>query len=148
MDPATGTARFLRFLGGAEETDLLSAATTKVFDSDQVVVDQNVVARKIFLIDSGSVGVERLDLGHAVPLAILGVGDIFGEMSFIDGAPTSARVVALEPTRIRMIDEASVDDLTRIDPGFAGRLYRSIAAILVEWLRRTSLSVTLENLHV
>ena len=148
MDAATATARFLRFLGGAEERDLLAAAATKVFDSDQVVLDQNVAARMIFLIDAGSVSVERLDHGQPVPLAILGTGDIFGEMSFIDGAPTSARVVALEPTRVRVIHEATVDDLTRIDPGFAGRLYRSIAAILVERLRQTSLNVTLENRHV
>ena len=83
-----------------------------------------------------------------VPLAILGAGEFFGELSFIDGAPTSARVVADEPTRVRIIDEASVDKLTAMDPSFAGRLYRSIAAILVERLRRTSMIVSLENRQV
>jgi CRP-like cAMP-binding protein len=69
-------------------------------------------------------------------------------MSFVDGAPTSARVVAEEPTRLRMIDEANVDKLTDSDPSFAGRLYRSIAAILVERLRRTSMHISLENRQV
>jgi CRP-like cAMP-binding protein len=78
-------------------------------------------------------------------LAILGPGDIFGEMSFVAGDPTSARVVALEPTRLRMIREEDVRNRARIDPGFSGRLYRSIAAILVERLRRTSMSVAFEN---
>jgi len=66
---------------------------------------------------------------------VLGAGEFFGEMSFVDGTPTSARVVADEPTRLRVIDTATVDSLTKTDPGFAGRLYRSIAAILAERLR-------------
>src|SRR6476469_3762031 len=145
MEPATATARFFPFLGATEEQELLAASTTKVVDSNQAVLSQNEATRTIFLIDAGSVGVERLVEGRPVPLAILGPGDIFGEMSFVSGAPTSARVVALEPTRLRMIDEANVDSLTKIDPDFAGRLYRSITAILVGRLRRTSMSVSLEN---
>jgi len=48
-------------------------------------------------------------------------------------------VIADEPTRLRVIDAAIVDDLTKTNPGFAGRLYRSIAAILSERLRQTSM---------
>jgi len=148
MEPATATARFLPFLEAAEETALLSAATQNVFESDQVVLDQNVAGRSIFLIDAGSVRVERMDDGQQVPLAFLEAGEFFGEMSFVDGAPTSARVVAEEPTRVRIISAEAVDNLTKIDPGFAARLYRSIAAILVDRLRRTSMSVSLENRQV
>jgi CRP-like cAMP-binding protein len=66
-------------------------------------------------------------------------------MSFVDGAPTSARVVADEPTRIRVIDEQTVDDHAHTDASFAGRLYRSIAAILVERLRLTSMHLSLDR---
>jgi extracellular factor (EF) 3-hydroxypalmitic acid methyl ester biosynthesis protein len=148
MEPATATARFLPFLEAAEESALLGAAPLKLFNRDQLVLDENEPLRTIFLIDDGSVRVERQEHGQMVPLAILGPGEFFGEMSFIDGAPTSARVVADQPTRVRIIDEASVDSLVKKDPSFAGRLYRSIAAILVERLRRTSMIVSLENRQV
>src|SRR5215813_5119510 len=148
MQTVTATARFLPFLRAAEESALLGAGTPKSFDRNQLVLDQNVPMRTIFLIEDGSVHVERQEMGQMVPLAILGAGEFFGELSFIDGAPTSARVVADEPTRVRIIDEASVDKLTAMDPSFAGRLYRSIAAILVERLRRTSMIVSLENRQV
>ena len=148
MEAATAAARYLPFLEAAEESALLGAATPKSFDRNQLVLDQDVPMRTIFLIDDGSVRVEREDQGQMVPLAFLGAGEFFGEMSFIDGAPTSARVVAEEATRLRIIDEANVDRLTSIDPSFAGRLYRSIAAILVERLRRTSMQVSLENRQV
>ena len=45
----------------------------------------------------------------------------------------------LDATRLRVIDTATVDSLTKADPGFAARLYRSIAAILAERLRLTSM---------
>ena len=148
MELATTTARFLHFLRAEEEEALLSAAPRKSFERNQLVLDQGVRQRMIFLIDQGAVRIELTDEGETFPLAILGAGEFFGEMSFVDGAPTSARVVAEEPTRLRMIDEANVDKLTDSDPSFAGRLYRSIAAILVERLRRTSMHISLENRQV
>jgi CRP-like cAMP-binding protein len=135
---ATATTRFLPFLDPAEESALLAAAPVKAFARDQLVFDQDVSLRAIFLIDDGSVRVEREDRGAMIPLAVLGAGEFFGEMSFVDGTPTSARVVADEPTRLRVIDTTTVDNLTKTDPGFAGRLYRSIAAILAERLRLAS----------
>ena len=137
MAAATAT-RFLPFLAAAEEDALLAAAPVRSYAPDQLVFDQNVPLRAIFLIDEGAVRVERQDRGAMIPIAILGAGEFFGEMSFVDGTPTSARVIADEPTRLIVIDTATVDALSTADPGFTGRLYRSIAAILAERLRLTS----------
>jgi len=139
MVAATETTRFLPFLEPAEESAVLATAPVRTFARDQVVLDQNVLLKAIFLIEDGAVRVERQDRGQTVPLAVLEAGEFFGEMSYVDGAPTSARVIADAPTRVRVIDEATVEKLTRSDPGFAGRLYRSIAAILAERLRLTSM---------
>ena len=87
---ATATTRFLPFLDPAEESALLAAAPVQSFAHDQLVFDQNVSLRAIFLIDDGSVRVERQDRGAMIPLAMLGAGEFFGEMSFVDGTPTSA----------------------------------------------------------
>ena len=145
MEVATATARFLRFLHAAEEEALQRAAGTKSFAAEELVVEQNASMQTIFLVEDGSVRVERDDEGQTILLAILEAGEFFGEMSFVDGGPSSARVVAQEPTRVRTIDEANVNSFVRQDPSFAGRLYRSIAAILVERLRRTSMNMSLEN---
>ncbi|HET9220708.1 MAG TPA: cyclic nucleotide-binding domain-containing protein [Terriglobia bacterium] len=139
MVTATQTTRFLPFLDLAEETALLASAPVKSFDRGQLVLDQNVLLRAIFLIEEGSVRVERRDQDQTVPLAVLESGEFFGEMSYVDGSPTSARVIADMPTRLRVIDEATVNDLITRDPAFAGRLYHSIAAILAERLRLTSM---------
>ncbi|MEE9587143.1 MAG: cyclic nucleotide-binding domain-containing protein [Hyphomicrobiaceae bacterium] len=145
MAAALEATRFFPFLEPAEESALFSNAPAKLFERDQVVIEQNAPLRAVFLIEDGSVRVERKDRGQMIPLAILSSGELFGEMSFVDGAPTSARVVADEPTRLRVVDEAVVDDLNKKDPSFAGRLYRSIAAILVERLRATSMHFSLDQ---
>jgi extracellular factor (EF) 3-hydroxypalmitic acid methyl ester biosynthesis protein len=134
----TTDSRFLPFLDAGEESALLAAAPVRTYAPDQVVIDQDVALQAIFLIDTGSVRVERHDRGALVPLATLGPGEFFGEMSFVAGTATSARVVADEPTELRVIDDAVLDSLTKVDPSFAGRLYRSIAAILAERLRLTN----------
>lgn len=131
--------RFLPFLDPAEESALIASAPLRSFERDETVLDQNVALRAIFLIDDGRVRVERMDRGRAALLAVLEPGEFFGEMSFVDGEPTSARIVADTPTRLRVIDEATIDARIKADPTFAGRLYRSIAAILAERLRLTSM---------
>jgi CRP-like cAMP-binding protein len=139
MVAATQTTRFLPFLEPAEEIVILETAAIKSFERGQLVLDQNAQLKAIFLIEHGAVRVERCEGDQMVPLALLEAGEFFGEMSYIDGAPTSARVIADSPTRLRIIDEATVNELMNKDPGFAGRLYRSIAAILAERLRLTSM---------
>ncbi len=139
MVATTQTTRFLPFLEPSEESAVLATAPIKSFDPGQVVLDQDVQMKTIFLIEMGAVRVERREGTKMVPLALLEAGEFFGEMSYIDGAPTSARVIADETTKLRLIDEATVNALMNKDPSFAGRFYRSIAAILAERLRLTSM---------
>ncbi len=139
------TERFLAFLDPAEESALLAAAPVKTYAPGEVVLERNVPLRAIFVVDEGSVRVERDDGGHVITLAVLGPGQFFGEMSFVDGAPTSATVVANTATRLRMINTMIIDNLSEVDPSFGTRLYRSIASILVERLRLTSMDLFIQK---
>ena len=139
------TERFLAFLDPAEESALLAAAPVKTYAPGEVVLERNVPLRAISVVDEGSVRVERDDGGRVITLAVLGPGQFFGEMSFVDGAPTSATVVANTATRLRMINTMIIDNLSEVDPSFGTRLYRSIAAILVERLRLTSMDLFIQK---
>jgi len=131
--------RFLAFIDPDKEALLLAEAPSKSFARDEIILDQNVAVRAIFFIEDGSVRVERRDRAGTALLAVLGAGEFFGEMSFVDGAPTSARVVADAPTCVRVIDETAISKLLQQDSDFMSRFYRSIAAILAERLRLTSM---------
>ena len=139
------TNQFLQFLEPAEEDALLAAAAVKAYEPGEIVLSQNVALRAIFVVDEGAVRIERGQGTAEAILAVLGPGQFFGEMSFIDGAPTSARVIANVPTTLRMIDIGTLNNLTDVDPTFEARLYRSIAAIVVERLRTTSADLSLRG---
>ena len=142
---AVSDSRFLPFLDAGEEERLLANAPVQSFAREEMIFDEDISMRAIFFIEAGSVRVERRDRGAMVPLATLGVGEFFGEMSFVDGAPTSARVVAEEPARLRIVDAAAVSRLSSGDPGFAARFYQSIAAILSQRLRLRSMRIHLDQ---
>jgi CRP/FNR family transcriptional regulator, cyclic AMP receptor protein len=46
-------------------------------------------------------------------------GEIFGEMALIDSEPRSASAVAVGPTELAVIDNATFHKLVRADPDFA-----------------------------
>jgi CRP/FNR family cyclic AMP-dependent transcriptional regulator len=69
-----------------------------------VLVHENETSRKMFVIKKGKARVFKRYLGQKVALAILGEGEIFGELSFFDGEPRSASVEALTPMSVVMID--------------------------------------------
>jgi signal-transduction protein with cAMP-binding, CBS, and nucleotidyltransferase domain len=131
---------FFAFLEPSEENALLQAAALKMFQRDEIIVAENVASRALYVIEHGSVKIERENGPTMVPLAILARGELFGEMSFVDSSHTSARVVAREPTQVRIIDPGVLNKFEETDPTFASRLYRSLAAILVARLRTTSLN--------
>jgi hypothetical protein len=62
------------------------------FSSGTLLVSEGDSSRKMFIIKSGKARVFRKYLGQRVTLAVLGEGEIFGEMSFFDGAPRFRRL--------------------------------------------------------
>jgi len=132
--------RLFEDLEVSELADLLMLGLVKEYAQEEVVFEEGSPGESFFVIYDGAVRISKMfhNVGEEA-LTVLGAGEFFGEMSFVDGTPTSARVVAEEPTRLRVIDTTTVDNLSKADPAFAGRLYRSIAAILAERLRLASM---------
>ena len=123
------------FLDSTEAKAMLAASSLRRLKSEEVVFDQGVPMRAIFVIERGSLRVELMDNGAAIPLATLYEGELFGEMSFVDGQPTSARVVAAEPAEVRIIGPELITQMSAQKADFEARLYRSIAAMLAQRLR-------------
>jgi CRP/FNR family transcriptional regulator, cyclic AMP receptor protein len=72
------------------------------------------------------------------PIAYLESGEIIGEMSLVDPAPTTVSVeVATESTVLRISDEAVRDKLDT-DLGFASRFYRALCVFMADRMRQTT----------
>jgi CRP/FNR family cyclic AMP-dependent transcriptional regulator len=63
------------------------------------------------------------------------VGDVFGEMSFIDAMPPSATVRAAIPSVVLAVPKADLTRRIAADPSFGCRFYRALAIFLSDRLR-------------
>ena len=104
----------------AEET-LISEGTE--VDSVYVVLDGLL---EVTVAALGSESIDRVQ-----------VGDILGEMSFIDASPPSASVTATVDSRVLRIPRRRLADKLDQDPEMAARFYRAVAMLLSDRLRES-----------
>jgi CRP-like cAMP-binding protein len=91
--------------------------------------------RDLFVIVSGALEVYRVGGQQEQRLALLGPGDLVGEMSFVDGGPRSASVRTLTPSRVLRVRPGDLDALRERAPSAALGFMREIARILSFRLR-------------
>ena len=82
----------------------------------------------------------RIILGKKKSLAVLGPGDVFGEMSLITSQPRSASVRAVTKVRAYAFDKNAFEQLIRQNYGIAVKIIRMLAQRLSE------VDVQIENL--
>jgi CRP-like cAMP-binding protein len=70
-------------------------------------------------------------------IARVGVGEIVGEMSFLDSAPPSATVTAVGDGLALFLDKETVARRLAADVAFGCRFYRALAISLADRMRKT-----------
>jgi CRP/FNR family transcriptional regulator, cyclic AMP receptor protein len=133
-------------LDDAEVQALLSIARRRRFARGEVVFHEQDPADTLHLIDKGRFVVRvGTPLGDTAILAILGPGDMFGELSLLGdaGARRTATVAALEQGETRSVHRLDFDRLRSTHPRTADVLI----AILAGQVRRLS-RYLLEALYV
>jgi small-conductance mechanosensitive channel/CRP-like cAMP-binding protein len=115
-------------LDGVELRSLAAAAVEQVFATGETVIRQGDPGTSMYVIEAGRVKVTAvLASGPATPLAELGPGDFFGEMSLVTGAARSATVTALVETRLIAIDVDALRPVVELRPEIAERLGAALA---------------------
>jgi CRP/FNR family cyclic AMP-dependent transcriptional regulator len=72
------------------------------------------------------------------PIAYLESGEIIGEMSLVDPAPTTVSVEVAADTTLLRIPDGVVRDKLISDPPFAARFYRALCVFLADRMRHTT----------
>jgi CRP/FNR family cyclic AMP-dependent transcriptional regulator len=135
-------------LDGVPEEDvraLLSISRRRKFARGEVVFHQEDPADTLQLIDKGRFAVQvHTPLGDTAILAVLGPGDMFGELALLgEDMPRSATVAALEAAETRSVHRLDFERLRREHPETAS----VIIGILSGQIRRLSRHL-LEALYV
>src|SRR5574340_537087 len=94
----------------------------------EVVAHQGEEGRCLYLVSSGALDViVASEEGFRVPVARLGPGSHFGEMSLLAGMPASADVIAAEPSVLYALPSADFYQLLRRRPELAEYLASELA---------------------
>jgi tetratricopeptide (TPR) repeat protein len=93
--------------------EILSSTELRSFDEGDIIVTEGETGSSLFLIVGGTVKVfTRTETGSNVPLAELGTGDFFGEVSLLTGKPRTATITARTEVTAIELDRSDFDRIT------------------------------------
>ena len=109
----------------------------ETYKAGDVIFKEGSHGIAVNILQSGKVEISKTVQDRKIVVEVLGPGDIFGDMSFIDHSPRSATAIALENTVLELVDKDFLDkEFNQIDSDF-----REIVTTLVRRLRKTTQSL-------
>jgi len=110
----------LRFTGAAD-------SLSQVYQTGDLIIRQGQTDDCMYFIKSGRVEVVQERNGTAVRLALLGTGELVGEMAILEQGPRSASIRALAETRVLALDRSAFLRQVHEDPSLAYRIMQKLA---------------------
>lgn len=90
--------------------------------------EEGQAASSLFLVESGSLKLTRTTTrGRPSVLALLGPGDLVGELSLLDGQPRGATATTVTPTSVLELTDQAFDRWLAEEPGAAGLMLGLLA---------------------
>jgi len=129
-------AEYLLGLLSDQDVDWLAVAGTRqTLHPGEVLVQAGAEPRAVYFVLEGALQVLN---GADQPFATIERGELAGEVSFIDGRPATATVVAAQESLLFAVDRSHLGPKLARDAGFAARFYRALAAVLAKRFRSWS----------
>lgn len=128
----------LYILGDLTEEDVIflaKAGEVIQFDPGDIIIKAGVEVKALYFLTSGSMDVR---LPNGTIIASLGIGDVAGEMSFVEKRPPEADVIASESCRLLAISRTALNTELDQNSPFASRFYKALATFLSDRLRATT----------
>jgi len=133
---------FFEQLTADEKEEFLACCESELYRKDSPIIIKDDSSRDLFVIKSGSATAADSWDEDVVPLAIFAEGDVFGEMSFIDGSPRSATVIANEDSILHRMSFDRFQKLMDEKPKLAARFLMGFMRVLVKRLQFTDQTFT------
>lgn len=114
-------------LEGESLEAVVAALVPRRLDVRQVLFHQGDDASSLYVVQEGSLKLTRTSSGgRTTILAVLGAGEVLGEMSLLDRQPRTATAVALTPVTILELDQSRFDALITEHPAVIALLLRHL----------------------
>ena len=110
-------------LTDAERAELAAAIDVRRLDGGDTLFKVGEPGESLYVVQSGEIELFIRDTaGQRIPLAIVGSGEVFGELALLDRSPRTATAVALTGTELLELDRNDLLLLFRTSPDAALRL--------------------------
>ena len=106
---------------------MVTGGLGKVYGDGEEIVRQGETGDCMYVIQMGQAEAIQGKEGKAVRLAVLGEGDVFGEMALFERKPRSATVRALGEVRVLTIDKKTFLRRVHEDPSLAFRILQKMS---------------------
>lgn len=107
-------------LEGPELEELAPLVLLRELPGDTVIFHENDPASAFYMVKSGKVKIYKLSReGREQVLAILGEGQIFGDVPVFDGGPYPATAATMEQSELLLVRSGDFKDLLRRHPDIA-----------------------------
>jgi len=114
----------------------LDLMETVEYPEGESIVKQDEMGDCMYVLVRGSARVVHRRDGKEIELAVLKVGDFFGELALVDSGPRSADVVTLTPCTLLTIERAALRAIAGVYPKAAFKLLIALGRALVQRMRR------------
>jgi len=130
-EEALATIKIFQDLSPDEVRAIARCCQWRRFQAHQTIVEYQDETDDVFFIVSGKVRVTFYSAsGREVTFRDLSAGQIFGELSAIDGSPRSASVVAVTDTVLATMTVAAFWDILRRDERVAAATFRWLVCLV------------------
>ncbi len=106
---------------------MVTGGLGKVYRDGEEIVRQGETGDCMYIIQAGQAEAVQKKEGKEVRLAVLGEGDVFGEMALFERMPRSATVRALGDVRVLTIDKKTFLRQVHEDPSLAFRILQKMS---------------------
>jgi CRP-like cAMP-binding protein len=139
-------AALLRSLPSADLERVGALLQPRTYQRGEVVFHQGDVGETAHLVVQGHLKIVLPSHhGREAFLAIIGPGDLFGELALLDGEPRSATVVALDPVTTAVLHRADFLGLLRGSSAAREALQATLAGIIRERSERRANLMVLDQ---
>ena len=121
---------------------LIMIAEERSYDSGKTIISEDARTRDLYIVHRGKASVKislPSDLGHQEFVYAMRNGQIFGELSLLDGSPRSATVIAETEVVTFRFDFDQLMELLNEQPRIGFHLMRNLAIIISARMRNANM---------
>jgi CRP-like cAMP-binding protein len=111
---------------------------TTDFKKDDIVFREGDPGNIVYIVKKGNIKIYKSGYLGEIGISLMGAGEIYGEMSIVDGYPRSASARAVTDVQLVGLKQAGLEEIKKDNTAVAAKLLDILLQVLTKRLRATT----------